>query len=104
MHPGTTEVRYPHLKFCYNRQRLNSYNGQLHRNPWIGLNHQKVNDKPHQTIHMAWIRKTGAGNKEATIEDLRAKIAWVNNLTKRALDGDRSIVAELEPRRPYGYR
>lgn len=59
-------------------------------------------ENPYQTVNMAWIRKKGKGHKEATVEELRLKIDWVNSLTKRALNGDHSIVHELQFRRTYG--
>jgi hypothetical protein len=59
-------------------------------------------ENPYQTVNMAWIRQRGKGHNEATIEELHSKIDWVMNLTKRALNGDHSIVHELQVRRPYG--
>lgn len=59
-------------------------------------------ENPYQTVNMAWIRKRGKSTKESTIDELHAKIEWVNNLTKRALNADHSITSELQVRRSYG--
>lgn len=48
-----------------------------------------------QTINLAWIKRRGRSNAESTVDEMQAKIAWVNSLTARALKGDKSIVNEL---------
>lgn len=48
-----------------------------------------------QTINLAWIKRRGKGNAESTVDELRAKIDWINSLIARALNGDQSIVNEF---------